>query len=238
MPDSPARVLVVDDGAVNRKLLERLLQRDGHQVTTANDGVDALGKLGHEGERFDVILLDILMPELDGYSVLTQLKSDERTRHIPVIMISAVEEVESVVRCIEAGATDYLTKPFNPLLLRARLSSSLSEKRLRDVEREYLLQVGTLTNAAVSLEDGNFLSDQLAEVKTREDALGQLARVFDKMAHEVQARELRLAQEVRQLRIEVDAARSADKVAEITGSEYFRDLRAQAEEMREMFDAN
>jgi CheY-like chemotaxis protein len=236
MISSQARVLVVDDGAVNRKLLERLLVQEGHIVATAVDGIQALSLLEQDPDAFDVILLDILMPGLDGYSVLAKLKEDEATRHVPVIMISAVEEVESVIRCIEEGATDYLTKPFNPLLLHARLSSSLSEKRLRDIEREYLKQVGALTDAAVSLEEGQFSSAQLESVKTREDALGQLARVFDTMAREVEAREQRLVQEVRELRIEVDHAKKASKVAEITGSDYFRGLRQQADEMREILD--
>lgn len=232
MTANAARILVVDDGAVNRKLLERLLIQEGHSVATAVDGVDALALLAQDPDAFDVILLDILMPVLDGYAVLTKLKEDEATQHVPVIMISAVEDVASVARCIQAGATDYLVKPFNPLLLQARLSSSLSEKRLRDVEREYLRQVDVLTDAAVSLEEGSFSPSQLDVVKTRDDALGQLARVFDAMAREVEARERRLVQEVRDLQFEVDQAKTASKVAEITGSDYFQDLREKAAEMR------
>lgn len=238
MTATEARVLVVDDGAVNRKLLERLLVQEGHTVATAVNGVEALSLLARDSDAFDVILLDILMPELDGYSVLTRLKENEATRHVPVIMISAVEDVESVVRCIQAGATDYLTKPFDPLLLHARLSSSLSEKRLRDVEREYLKQVDALTDAAASLEEGQFSSSRLESVKTRDDALGQLARVFDTMAREVEAREQRLVQEVRALQIEVDHAKKAGKVAAITGSDYFHDLREKADEMRRLLEAN
>ena len=103
-----------------------------------------------------MILLDILMPEMDGYEVLAQVKGDSALRHIPVIMISAVDEMDSVVRCIEMGATDYLPKPFNPALLRARLNASLAEKRLRDLEREYLEQVGYVADAAQAVEAATF----------------------------------------------------------------------------------
>ena len=89
-------------------------------------------------EDFDLVLLDILMPDINGYQVLEQMKSDPELRHIPVIMISALDEIDSVVRCIEIGAEDYLSKPFDPVLLKARLGASLEKKRLRDREVVYL----------------------------------------------------------------------------------------------------
>ena len=128
----PGRLLVVDDDAANRDVLSRRLKRQGHHVTTASNGHDTL-RLLREG-RFDAVLLDIMMPDMDGYEVLGQIKTDEALQHIPVIMISALSEVQSVVRCIEAGAEDYLTKPFNPVLLRARVGASLEKKRGRDRE--------------------------------------------------------------------------------------------------------
>jgi two-component system, sensor histidine kinase and response regulator len=125
-------ILVVDDNEMNRDVLSRRLKGRGYSVATANDGVRALEML--QTQAFDLVLLDIMMPEMDGYEVLTRLKADEQLRNIPVIMISAIDEVDSVVRCIELGADDYLMKPFNPTLLKARIGSSLEKKAARDRE--------------------------------------------------------------------------------------------------------
>jgi two-component system sensor histidine kinase/response regulator len=125
-------LLVVDDDANNRDVLTRRLLWQGHGVKTASNGRDAL-RLMRE-TSFDLVLLDILMPDMDGYEALGHIKSDERLRHIPVIMISALSDLPSLVRCIEAGADDYLAKPFNPTLLRARIGSCLEKKRSRDRE--------------------------------------------------------------------------------------------------------
>ena len=124
-------LLVVDDSEDNRYTLTRRLAREGYtRVVTANDGRQALELLSRQ--PVDLVLLDIMMPELNGYEVLERLKADERLRHLPVIMISAVDEIESVIRCVELGAEDYLPKPFNPTLLRARVGATLEKKRLRD----------------------------------------------------------------------------------------------------------
>jgi len=130
----PSRILVVDDNASNRDLLSRRLQRQGHTVLQAEDGTAALAVI--EKEIPDLVLLDLMMPGISGYDVLTLLKKDARFRETPVIMISALSELDSVVRCIEAGADDYLAKPFDPVLLQARIGSSLEKKHLRDRERE------------------------------------------------------------------------------------------------------
>ena len=128
----PGLLLVVDDDAANRDVLSRRLKRQGHEVTTASSGSDALRLM--RAAAFDLVLLDIMMPDMDGYQVLGSIKADARLRHIPVIMISALHEVQSVGRCIEAGADDYLAKPFNPTLLKARIGASLEKKRGRDRE--------------------------------------------------------------------------------------------------------
>ena len=231
-PDA-GRVLVVEDSPVNRKLIERLLRQDGHEVTGVGDGLAALDTLGGEGEPpYDVVLLDLVMPGLDGYATLERMKADPRLAHLPVIVISAVEELGSVVRCIELGALDYLPKPVEPAILRARLGAALSAKRLRDLEREYLDQVGLVITAAGAVEAGSFEATTLDGVAGRPDALGQLARTFQRMADEVRAREERLRAEVRELRIEIDLARQAKHVAEITDTDYFKDLRARASDLR------
>jgi adenylate cyclase len=129
----PASILIADDDGVSRKLLRRLLEQDGHDVRAAANGREALELFGEKPS--DVVLLDILMPELDGISVLEQLKMRPGADHVPVIMISAVDETESVARCIEIGADDYLPKPFNPVILRARINAGLAKKQLRDLER-------------------------------------------------------------------------------------------------------
>jgi serine phosphatase RsbU (regulator of sigma subunit) len=129
-------ILVVDDELVNQTLLASSLRQSGYAVATAADGRQALEML--HAQPFDVVLLDILMPEMDGYQVLAHMKADETLRNLPVIVISALDDMKSTIRCIEMGATDYLPKPFNPVLLRARIDASLAAKRLRDREQAYL----------------------------------------------------------------------------------------------------
>jgi two-component system cell cycle response regulator len=227
-----SRALVVDDNRVNRMLLARALTELGVDPIEAENGLLALEIMA--ATPVDVVLLDLLMPELDGYGTLERIRADEALRHIPVIVITAVDELDSVVRCIELGATDYLPKPFDPAILRARVAASLAGKRLRDLELEYLEQVGHVIDAASAVEAGEFDAVSLGTVAARDDALGGLARTFARMADEVRAREARLKAKVRELRIEIDATRQSAKVAEITGSDYFKDLRARAGELRRM----
>lgn len=132
---TPGLLLVVDDDANNRDVLSRRLTRQGHVVETADSGRAALEMMRETA--FDLVLLDIMMPDMDGYEVLGQIKADGALQHIPVIMISALNELQSVVRCIEIGAEDYLAKPFEPTLLKARIGACLEKKRGRD--RETLL---------------------------------------------------------------------------------------------------
>jgi adenylate cyclase len=136
MKPQPSSVLIVDDNEDIRSLLASQIKRQGHTVTTAENGRQALE--GVRTQPFDLLLLDIMMPELDGYGVLTQLKADPELRHLPVVVISAVDDLDSVVRCIELGADDYMFKPFNKVLLRARVNACLEKKRLRDQEQNYL----------------------------------------------------------------------------------------------------
>jgi two-component system response regulator len=130
-----SHLLVVDDNEGNRDMLSRRLRNQGYTVETAEHGRKALEVIN--SQPVDLVLLDVMMPEMNGYEVLKHLKADSTLRNIPVIMISALGEIESVVRCIEMGAEDYLPKPFNPVLLRARVTACLEKKRLRDIERLY-----------------------------------------------------------------------------------------------------
>jgi class 3 adenylate cyclase len=133
------QIMVVDDNASNRDLLARQLTRDGHAVETIASGREALALVAERA--FDLILLDVMMPEMSGYEVLSKLKHDPQTAEIPVIMISALDEIDSIVRCIEAGAVDYLPKPFAPAILRARIRASLENKLLRDRERAMMREI-------------------------------------------------------------------------------------------------
>ena len=231
MPGKEGYILVVDDNRLNRMRLAHSLQQEGHRSAMAEDGRQALEMLADH--LFDVVLLDLVMPELDGFQVLEQMKRDSRLRELPVIVISALDDMDSILRCIEMGATDYLPKPFDIGLLRARLNASLANKRLRDMELEYLEQVNHVIDAAAAVEEGTFECDSLNPVAERDDALGQLARVFQKMARQVYAREQSLKQQVQELRIQIDEAKKAREVAEITETDYFRDLCAKAQRLRQ-----
>jgi class 3 adenylate cyclase len=156
--------LVVDDSRVNRLVLARQLDALGLEVLEAENGIEALEQLRAHPTEIDVVLLDVLMPELDGYQTLEAMKGDEAIRHIPVIVVSAVEELESVVRCIELGATDYLPKPIDPAILRARINASLAAKRLHDLEQEYLDRQTALTRTIQRQKEelGRFLSPQIS----------------------------------------------------------------------------
>ena len=137
--DEP-KILVVDDNEANRSLLVRRLERQGYAaVREASGGAEALTML--RAEAFDLVLLDIMMPEIDGYEVLRRIKADPALRDVPVLAISALTDLASVVRCIELGADDHLPKPFNPFLFRARIGASLEKKRLRDQQAAYLAEI-------------------------------------------------------------------------------------------------
>jgi PleD family two-component response regulator len=230
------KILIVDDEPFNVDYLEQELEDLDYDTVSASNGQHALDQVA--AQEPDLLLLDIMMPVMDGFEVLARLKADSRWRDIPVVVISAMSDLDSVVRGIRLGADDYLPKPFNEVLLHARISAGLERKRLRDQEVEYLRQVALLTQAAQAVEQASFDLDALATVSARTDALGNLARVFGHMAEQVYAREQHLKQQVQELRIELDASRQARQVAEITGSDYFRELRGQAGALRTIIDGS
>ena len=149
-----ARLLVVDDSKVNRLLLTRSLELQGHSVDCAENGRVALEML-HGKDSFDLLLLDIEMPEMNGFQVLEQLSADARLRDLPVIVTSSLEGLEDVVRCIELGAEDYLHKPINAVLLKARIGASLEKKRLRDAQKELVRRFAT-SEVAQDLQQSGF----------------------------------------------------------------------------------
>jgi CheY-like chemotaxis protein len=154
-----ARILVVDDTDYTRDVLARLLERDGHRVATASGGAEALQRL--QAEVFDLVLLDVMMPGVDGTQVLEALHGDDRLRHLPVSMLSALHDQERIVQCIQMGAQDYLPKPVNQQLLRARIASSLERKRLRDLERDYLSRVESISTQLQATNEQLRRADQL-----------------------------------------------------------------------------
>lgn len=169
LTESAATVLVVDDAEANRDLLSRRLGKEGHKVVVARDGAEALDLV--RKQSFDLILLDIMMPNVDGYQVLETLKKEEALRHIPVIMITALNDIESIARCIELGAEDYLPKPFNTTLLRARINACLQKKYAHDLQLRYLSRI----------EDHNALLEQHLQRQTEENKL--VAHLMGQMMH-------------------------------------------------------
>lgn len=201
------KILVVDDEPFNVDYLEQELDDLGYDTVSAFDGGQALAQV--RAESPDLVLLDIMMPVMDGFAVLERMKADPVTRDIPVVIISAVNDLASIVKGIQRGADDYLPKPFEPVLLHARIRSGLDRKLRRDQELEYLRQVECLTVAAESVQASAYDEAAIASVAARDDALGNLARVFRKMAQEVVAREQRLRQQLRQLQLDIEERRGS-----------------------------
>ncbi|MEM8802146.1 MAG: response regulator [Pseudomonadota bacterium] len=196
-----ANVLVVDDNLMNRKKLKLAVETLGYDVQTASDGKAALDML--DSCAFDVILLDLLMPQMDGFEVLEALKIHPTMRDIPVIVVSDLEDrPESVSRAIVLGAVDFLPKGFDPIILNARLTSSLEKKHFRDQELQYFRRINNLTDAAAEIEQGQFDDENLNALESEariEDPIGRLASVFQGMAREIHAREVRLLERIRLL---------------------------------------
>jgi phosphoserine phosphatase RsbU/P len=155
------RILVVDDNELNRDMLSRRLRRQGHDVEVAIHGLDALERLS--AADFDLLLLDIMMPEMNGYELLAHLRASERLRHLPVILISALDDADSVVKGIEMGADDHLPKPFNPHILHARVAACLAKKRLYDREQLYAKSMARELEIGRQIQQG-FLPERLVEL--------------------------------------------------------------------------
>ena len=161
----PAHILVVDDSEENRYTLTERLRREGYEnLATACDGGEALARLATQ--PFDLVLLDVVMPVLDGIGLLAQLKADQHLRNIPVVMISAVSDLDRVARCIELGAEDYLPKPFNKVILRARIGALLERKRLRDAEHAHLAEIEAQRRRLDACLNAIFPAPALAELES------------------------------------------------------------------------
>lgn len=238
-------ILIVDDTLSQQLLLSAVLRSAGYgDVLTAPSAEQAFSRLskdGADGEEpgVDLILMDISMPDVDGIEACRRIKAQPAWQDIPVIMVTASTETEDLQAAFAAGALDYITKPPKKDEMLARVRSALNLKHEMDARKarerqllDYVEQVGHVTDAAASVESQTFDPASLTGVATRGDALGQLARVFQRMAEEVYAREERLKQQVQELRIQIDDAKKAREVAEITETDYFRDLQERARQLR------
>ena len=225
------RILAVDDDALNLDLLAQRLAKQGHMVSTAVDGEKALQRLREQ--PFDLVLLDVMMPKLDGYGTLAGLKADEKLRAIPVIMISALDELSSVVRCIEAGAEDYLPKPFNPTLLRARIGACLEKKALHDQE---LGLYNNLVQSQRELEKELSAAHRgMAELDpdVRSDPkVAPLLLAFERMTSAMSRRQTDLRATIQELKIQINRQALSTQVKTIVTDPAFAALSERAKAMR------
>jgi len=173
-------VLLADDDELDAEALTRRLKQLGHSVLVVPDGRALLEIL--DDRQFDVFMLDVLMPNMDGLETLRAIKANPAHRDTPVLMISAVEEIPIVARCIELGADDYLSKPVDTILLRAKLNAAFERTRWRDRELGYLSQMARLAAAAAALESKTFEAGSLADIAAQNDAPGRLAQTLERMA--------------------------------------------------------
>jgi len=232
----PGRILAVDDDASNLDLLAKRLSRLGHLVTTASDGVEALDRARQQ--PFDLVLLDVMMPRLDGYGTLAEFKADAQLRPIPVVMISALDELSSVVRCIEAGAEDYLPKPFNATLLRARIGACLEKKASWDQAQDLyrnLVQGQQRLDQELSQAD-RFVASMGSDV--REDPrVAPLLAAFQRMSAAVSRRETELRSSIQELEIKISRQAVTTQVGSIVADPSFSSLAERARAMRARRDA-
>lgn len=227
-----SKILIVDDEEDNRSLLASRLEREGFITRMAEDGEDALAKIAFEA--FDLILLDILMPKMDGFQTLLKIKSNQKTSHIPVIMISALDDLSMVVPCIEAGAEDYLSKPFNRVLLGARISSSLEKKQRHDEEFSLYKKLqaskdslqANLSKVRSTVHNFSGSSKDTSEVST---LLGALESVIGNLEEQSD----QLKQRIQQIEIRINRKSVTSQVKSITTDPTFVSLADRAKAMRQ-----
>ncbi|KKM82381.1 hypothetical protein LCGC14_1320200 [marine sediment metagenome] len=212
-----ATILVVDDNELNRDVLHALIMALGHVPLLAENGLYALTQM--EKQPPDLVLLDILMPEMDGYKVLNHMKNDSFLRNIPVIIISAVNEMESVVQCIEMGADDYMVKPFDPTLLGARIGACLEKKRLRDQKDNYLKQI----------EDYNLKLEERVHEQVQQITVAQQATIFA-LAKLAASRNLETGEHLQRMceysRVLSEKLRLLPKYASVIDEDFIRNIYA------------
>lgn len=225
------KVLLVDDEPLNRDLLAARLQREGHQVVEAVDGLHALEQL--RLHKVDLVLLDVMMPRLNGHETLLSLKADDELRHIPVIMISALDDLGSVVKSIEAGAEDYLPKPFNSTLLRARIGACLEKKSLRDHEIGlYRSLKSSRERLERELQSATAYVASLNQATRDDPRVVPLLAAFQRMTTALSRQETELRATIRELEIQINASALSQQVSSIVADPTFQALAERARAMR------
>lgn len=227
-----SKILIVDDEEENRILLSSRLEREGFYITLAQDGEDALAKIGFES--FDLILLDILMPKMDGFQALLKIKSDEKNSHIPVIMISALDDLSMVVPCIEAGAEDYLSKPFNRVLLSARISASLEKKQRHDEELSLYKKLQASKDSLQSnlIQVRSTVREFSDDSSPADDGL-PLFNALEALIGDLEEQNDQLSQRIQQIEIRINRKALVSQVQAITKDPTFSSISERAKAMRD-----
>ena len=226
-----SRILIVDDEEENRNLLSSRLQREGFETRLAIDGEDALAKI--DFESFDLILLDILMPRMDGFQALLKVKSNEKTSHIPVIMISALDDLSMVVPCIEAGAEDYLSKPFNRVLLGARISSSLEKKQRHDEELALYKKLQASKDSLQSnLSQIRATVRKFSDDSAKDNDISPLMTSLEAVIGDLEDQSDQIKQRIHQIEIRINRKAVTSQVKSITADPTFVSLSDRAKAMR------
>lgn len=229
---SSAKILAVDDDDINLEILAKFLHKQGYLVTTAEDGYQALAEL--KKASFDLILLDVMMPNLDGFETLKRIRQQEDLLATPVIMISALDELSSVVKCVEVGADDYLPKPYNATLLRARIGSCLQHKAWIDKHLS-LIERLKLSQSAIDsgLKASNAQLDLLASHVDSSLDLKPLRDAFSRMSHSLVGQQRQLAETIQDLQIEINRKQVSAQVKSIVSNPEFASLGERVQAMRE-----
>ena len=226
------KILIVDDEEENRILLSSRLHREGFLTRVAEDGEDALAKINFES--FDLILLDILMPKMDGFQTLLKIKSTEKTAHIPVIMISAVDDLSMIVPCIEAGAEDYLSKPFNRVLLSARISSSLEKKQRHDQELDLYKKLKISRDSLQSnLNQIRSIVRKFSEDPVHSCDISLLFNSLEEVIGDLEEQSDQLHQRIQQIEIRINRKALVSQVRAITNDPTFSNISDRAKAMRD-----
>lgn len=225
------KILAVDDDDFNLEILAKFLHKQGFLVTTAEDGLQALEQI--KKSHFDLVLLDVMMPNLDGLETLKRIRAQEELHATPVIMISALDELSSVVRCIEAGAEDYLPKPYNSTLLRARIGSCLARKAWIDRHLNLIDKLEASQHSIdAELQASSAQLDALSRCEAGDFDLQPLRDAFGRMHHSLVGQKRQIAETLQDLEIEINRRMVSAQVKSIVSNPDFAALGERAQAMR------
>lgn len=225
------KVLAVDDDAFNLDILAKFLHKQGHVVTTAQDGLEALDVLSKAS--FDLVLLDVMMPNLDGFETLRRIKEQEDMLSTPVIMISALDELSSVIKCIECGAEDYLPKPYNSTLLRARVGACLERKAWVDRHLELIDKLEISQKIIdVEIKNSEVQLDLLKDKYQGVVDVNSLVDAFSRMNASLVGQRQQIAETLHDVQIKINRTKVSAQVRTIISNPQFSALNDRAKAMR------